>query len=50
MIYNIITSTPNSFNVFIKDKMLNNAILNNLIKINIWNIKLKKKTKIQRQI
>lgn len=45
MIYNIITSTPNIFKHTGQENMLRNALLHKLIKINIWNIKFKKKQK-----
>lgn len=48
MIYNIITSTPNVFNYLLQEKIIKDAINIGLVKINIWNIKFKKKTKIQK--
>lgn len=48
MIYNIVTSTPNIFKYLINEKITKNALKKNFIKINIWNIKLKRKKKIQK--
>jgi len=48
MIYNIITSTPSTFNYLIKEKLIKNALKENLIKINIWNIKIKRKKNTQK--
>lgn len=47
MIYNIITSTPNIFKYLINEKLTKNALEKKFIKINICNIKLKRKKKHQ---
>lgn len=48
MIYNIITSTPNIFNYINNEKLFKKAFKSKLIKINIWNIKTKKKITTQK--
>jgi hypothetical protein len=45
MIYNIITSTPNLLTYLIKEHITYTGILKNLIKINVFNLKLKRKKK-----
>ncbi|CAB3976233.1 hypothetical protein [Candidatus Azoamicus ciliaticola] len=48
MIYNIITSTPNTLIYLINEKITKDAFKTKLIKLNIYNIKLKRKKKIQK--
>lgn len=48
MIYNIITSTPNALTYLINEKITKEALDTKLIKLNIYNIKLKRKKKIQK--
>lgn len=48
MIYNIITSTPSTLTYLINEKITKEAFIKKLIKLNIYNIKLKRKKKIQK--